>query len=688
MNETTIGNVVAVHGFRVTVELSQEVRSAVRSHVHGTSNAISINAYVTFELGPGQRAVGIITDLDSRETYDPSDEELTLQLARPRRTATVQLLGSVRPKPPSGALRFDAGLGALPTLGMPAELASSPTLKSVFEDAPLRNQPEGNVSGEDYDSAIRLGLATAPAQQLVKASYNDLFSRPLAIVGNTGSGKSNTVCQLVQSALHDRAGGRPRFFILDINGEYGNAFSKAGVVGGKKPNHLYVNGKEFGLPIWLMSTSEVCEWLSVAEQTQQPALVNLWSLAKGGGSVSLSSGVRECVIRLDSLVDLIHSGKGPYKGKNAGQIWDAFIGYAGTLTPSSSANSDIGAIGSLLKAHESDHSSFGADEVELTQRIASLKTALDEQNPKNFDLSQQSADKPIYFDLSYLRDPAKLLEAARIDEGEHGFRQFLRGLQLRIGNRLQDQRWSCFLNYDSLKITSFADWLSRLGIGVNESGNDTCIIDCSMIGHEVLPYICGIIGRLLLDLREHTSSDKRFHEPWAIVLEEAHNYVTPIRQNETRGVGVSRDAFERIAKEGRKFGLSLIVASQRPGDVSATILSQCANFIMHRLQNPDDIDHFRRIVPSQARRLLDQITILSAGEAIVLGSSMNVPARVQIDKPRIAPHSQSASPHMSWLKNAQHLFNLDDALTAWGLGNPIPGQSPAQAKPASKKKPK
>jgi DNA helicase HerA-like ATPase len=113
--------------------------------------------------------------------------------------------------------------------------------------------------------------------------------------------------------------------------------------------------------------------------------------------------------------------------------------------------------------------------------------------------------------------------------------------------------------------------------------------------------------------------------PWVVVLEEAHNYARPARTDEDRGHKLARLAFERIAKEGRKFGLSLIIASQRPSEVSPTIISQCANFVSHRLQNPDDIDHFRRIIPMQARRLLDQVTILASGEAIVFGSPFHVP---------------------------------------------------------------
>lgn len=138
----------------------------------------------------------------------------------------------------------------------------------------------------------------------------------------------------------------------------------------------------------------------------------------------------------------------------------------------------------------------------------------------------------------------------------------------------------------------------------------------------------------------------------------------PGGRSRIRGLTISRESFERIAKEGRKFGLSLIVASQRPSEISGTVLSQCANFVMHRLQNPDDIEHFRSIVPSQSRRLLDQATVLGAGEAIVLGSAFNVPARVRVNLPEAQPSSRSSTPHRSW-KTGKERFGLESALKNW-----------------------
>jgi DNA helicase HerA-like ATPase len=149
-----------------------------------------------------------------------------------------------------------------------------------------------------------------------------------------------------------------------------------------------------------------------------------------------------------------------------------------------------------------------------------------------------------------------------------------------------------------------------------------------------------------------------------LVLEEAHNYLKPRRDDEVPGTTAAREAFERIAKEGRKFGLSLIIASQRPSDVSATVLSQCANFLVHRIQNPEDLDYFKKILPTGSRDLLDQLPILAPGDAILLGSATNVPARVTIRLPHPEPQSETPKPWKAW-QSSSPTFDITASAAQW-----------------------
>ncbi len=659
MRTGIVGHVVGVHGPRVKVELADDVRSAVRAGPDGARIVIAINSYLTFELGAGETALGVVTDLEARERWDPADGDLTLELIKPRRVITIQLLGTVRGKETGYA--FDPGVTILPTLDTLAETAPADVLKTVFSEAPRRNVPPGG-DPDEHDGDLLIGRPTAAAGHAVVGSFNDLFSRPLAVVGNTGSGKSCTIAHVVHEAVTHSELDRPHFFILDINGEYASAF---GQDFSTKPNAMYANGEPFGVPLWLMNAHEVCEWLSASEQTQEPVLKNVWSIAKGG-SASSERGLAdaaEALEQLNNLAAAVRQGN-VYNVSRSRQLWGAAKSFMAALD--ADVSDEQRAIDAIIgnTNHKDVNSSFASDERDLLQHIEGLRERLLDESGEEELLRQESADQPMYFPISMLNDPASLFQAASSGEDDSSIFQFLRGLRLRLRNRLLDPRWEVFRNYDSLDIKGFDQWLKRLGIGSDEKQPLVTVIDLSMIANDVLPYACGIIGRLLLELREHANPGVRFHEPWVVVLEEAHNYVRPRRQIEDRGLAISREAFERIAKEGRKFGISLAVASQRPSEISPTVLSQCANFIMHRLQNPDDIEHFRSIVPSQSRRILDQSSVLGAGEAVVIGSAFHVPARVRVNLPKAQPSSKSSTPRRSW-QTADERFDVEAALSNW-----------------------
>lgn len=676
-NPSVIGHIVSVQGFRLKVELLPEAKSPLRATLDGVYVAVAINAYLTFSIGAGQIVVGMITDLEARESYDPADgQELTLQLSKPRRVASVQLLGTIQQI--EGAGSFSPGITILPTLDTPAEIGSPSILKAIFEVPPQRNRPE-EYPGKDYDFDLPIGNPTGQPANVVKASYNDLFSRPLAIVGNTGSGKSYSVTSLIQRAMAvlKDSGNEPHIFVLDINGEYGRAFS-ADSQYERRPDRIYLNGKEFGIPIWFFDAQEICAWLGASEQTQEPVLKDWWALAKSGNQVKsealLSNSYRAAIGKAQAILSILDAGKGTIK-KNCCDNFRILKSYV-TSTEIDGMNDLRDALqGHFDSLKEGDGRDFSPPLNEAKIRAATQKVIVSLKACISSELSQSTvvaatADSPKYISKSKLVDPTlldtatPLEDAARIDS-------YLTTLKLRLTTRLVDPRWYSFLNYEdsSTRLRNFEEWASKFGLGRRE-GPKVSIIDLSMLSHEVLPYACSVIGRILLETRENLLASHRYKHPWVLVLEEAHNYARPARHDEERGQKLSRLAFERIAKEGRKFGISLIVASQRPSEISETIISQCANFVSHRLQNPADIEHFRQIIPMQARRLLDQVTILASGEAIVFGSAFHVPTRVQFYKPDPSPASQTAAPYHEWKKELKS-FPLASVADSWGVSTKI-----------------
>lgn len=677
-NPRVIGHIVAVQGFKVKVELLPETKSAMRATLDGVQVAVAINSYLTFSLGTGQIVIGIITDLEARESFDPkSGDELTLELVKARRIASVQLLGTI--KDDGNVNTFSPGITILPTLDTPAEIGASDVLKAVFETPPRRNKPQ-DYDGEDFDCDLHLGYPTGQPSNRVNASYNDLFSRPLAIVGNTGSGKSFSVSSILQKATGalGEAGNEPHFFILDINGEYSRAFGVEDTSGSNKPDRIYLNGKEFGIPIWFLNASEICAWLSASEQTQEPVLKDWWALAKANAANEIAANdansMRHAITKLQELIRALDANRP--KKQACVHLMIIINKYLGsrvttnypilreTLKPYKDQLE--------LKADERPDFNPPANEPEIRKAaedlIEELKTIIGGELAVA-TLSATTADSPRYIPKERLVDPT-LLDSATSPEDAARIESHLTTLKLRLKTRLDDPRWTSFLNYDDeeTRLKSLEEWMLRVGLG-EIKGPRVSVIDLSMLSHEVLPYACTVIGRVLLETREKLRAAERYKHPWVLVLEEAHNYARPARADEDRGQTLSRLAFERVAKEGRKFGLSLIVASQRPSEISPTIISQCANFISHRLQNPDDIDHFRRIIPMQARRLLDQVTILASGEAIVFGSAFHIPTRVQFEEPAPGPYSQTAAPYYEW-KHEKNAFPLHEVIESWGVEIP------------------
>lgn len=679
-NPRIIGHIVAVQGFRVKVEVLPDTKSASRATLDGVHKAVAINSYLTFSIGAGQLVIGIITDLESRETYEPGGgDELTLELMKPRRVAHVQLLGSIEVADGRGL--FSPGITVLPTLDAVAEIATPEALKTVFEMSPARNKPDG-YDENDFDCELRIGSPTGQPSNVINASYNDLFSRPLAIVGNTGSGKSYSVASLLQKAMSalNGAGNEPHIFILDINGEYGKAFPVPGGVAERAPDRIYLNGEEFGVPIWLLNAGEICAWLSAAEQTQEPVLKDWWAIAKGGDAARARS-VNRLQNALSSL-DVLESELPRLRRKSAGSYCDAVTGHLDGL------GIEVAELESLFTAHrtvDKYNTELVANQATIADAVEGLRTQIRVELARSSHQAEQgvrTADSPLFIAHQTLREPSL---TSRMISREDALKveSHLTTLKLRLNTRLEDRRWQAFLNYEAgnTKCSSLKDWMSRLGVG-GLNGPRVSVIDLSMLSNEVLPFACAVIGRVLLEVRERLPAQSRYKHPWVLVLEEAHNYARPARVDEEKGQKLARLAFERIAKEGRKFGLSLIIASQRPSEISQTIISQCANFISHRLQNPDDIDHFKRIIPMQARRLLDQVTILESGEAVVFGSGFHVPARVQFDVAEPGPYSRSSAPFHEWSTELD-AFPIDAAVDSWGLADTPREVVDAEARAAS-----
>ena len=205
----------------------------------------------------------------------------------------------------------------------------------------------------------------------------------------------------------------------------------------------------------------------------------------------------------------------------------------------------------------------------------------------------------------------------------------------RLNSKQSDKRLNFMFN-DSEELLQY-NWLLSFANQLLDFGNQKGlkIIDFSEVPSDILPLVTGLIGRLIFSIQQWM--DEKDRHPIALFCDEAHLYLPAQTRGGMEEKGLKN--FERIAKEGRKYGVSLVVISQRPSDVNKTILSQCGNFIAMRLTNPDDQNVIKRLFPDNLGDFSESLPILDIGEALIVGDASLLPSRVKIDQPTIKPNS-------------------------------------------------
>lgn len=202
------------------------------------------------------------------------------------------------------------------------------------------------------------------------------------------------------------------------------------------------------------------------------------------------------------------------------------------------------------------------------------------------------------------------------------------------------------------------DWIYNLceclmhGSRCHEKKSGVKVIDFSEVPSDVLPLVIGLISRLIFSVQQWTTQENR--HPIALFCDEAHLYI-PERTNQDSASELGLKNFERIAKEGRKYGVNLTVISQRPSEVNRTVLSQCNNFISLRLSNAEDQAVIKKLLPDNLAGLTDSLPILDIGEALVVGDASLLPTRINISEPKIKPQSATINFWQEWSKDEEKM---------------------------------
>jgi hypothetical protein len=301
-----------------------------------------------------------------------------------------------------------------------------------------------------------------------------------------------------------------------------------------------------------------------------------------------------------------------------------------------------------------DRSDFNAPNQasRFTLHVRQLKESTLNKEKKSDVATTFTVDSSIPYQLKELLakleyDNSEEVPAKRAGETKAGeWNGKLTRFMSRLNAKAEDRRYGFMFKppSESLKY----DWLGEQMARLLASGGKNFgikVVDFSEVPSDVLPVVTGVFARLLYDVQFWMKPEKR--TPFVFVCDEAHLYL-PVKDDADAVERQALYVFERIAKEGRKYGVSLLVVSQRPSDVSRTILSQCNNFLILRLTNDQDQNVVRRLMPDSLAGVLDGLPLLDTGEAVLLGDAILLPARIKLNKPRITPLSATRDFWKEW----------------------------------------
>lgn len=523
---------------------------------------------------------------------------------------------------------FRRGVQAYPSVGDPVLLPTQVQLRAIVE------------SGENR--RVKIGVSPLAANAEVRIDPDRLFGRHLAVLGNTGSGKSCSVAGLVRwsmdAAKKARSGADPnaRFIVLDPNGEYADTFKgmgKARIFAVNPPEGI----EQLQVPLWFWNSAEWSAFTQASARTQRPTLVQALRSVRDGSvdaAATASSDMRRYLRTLVSAVHIERNAGGPWKGSGQARgfrdrlrAWNEGLVARATFTQqeSDSIVQLSHHFTQLLEAHQGDW-----PPVFTRQEVDALLHLLSETHSafggSNTDALPIDADIP----RSFTGD--QLLRSVEANAELMGVSEYVETMLMRIRTILSDSRMKTITG--GTEDMELHDWLTSY-LGDNQASNGSVtVIDLSLVPAEVVHIITAVIARMTLEaLQRYRKLNAGKTLPTVLVMEEAHTFIRryPDDAENQNSAAICCQVFEKIAREGRKFGLGLVLSSQRPSELSQTVLSQCNSYLLHRISNDRDQELVHKLVPDNLRGLLRDLPSLPARHAILLGWASELPVLVQMN---------------------------------------------------------
>jgi len=695
MSERNIGKVISVDSFRVYIRLDDDLKSLYKSGYEDIYEVARINSYVIIPIG-ADRIVAMVTSVRAIDETELGKNKEAIFLTKSARYLVATMIGTIE-----NIGKYVQGVYNYPILDNPVWYVTRQDLDNIFD--------QKQKTEIDFEEDYYLPIGTSPSfsDYKIKINPDKFFGKHAAILGNTGSGKSCTVASIIQSMFDFEYNGKKlqnaHIIIFDTNGEYKKAFQGTKETPYKKLNEVnafQIDKNGMKVPFWFMNFADFDFLFEPTSGTQAPVFKRALGLAKNqkvvGGKPILDKFSERGILSLfDGSPDDIKKKKkyndfGTWKYKADNEI----LGLANTITPN--GNQLLVDIQNALLVLGANNTLN--DENKALQELESKYLEYSSSQNVEQIAIEKNIDLPIWFNFQDLI--TRFFDEAINEQENSGnrLREFVSTLRLRLQSYLGDERISqplllnqteeiknalakfiSFILGDFCKVYKtedtdlftefYKEQLAKEGIEklVANKPSQVTIIDMSLLPYEVLETVTGLIGRLILEFVSRFPESDRGKLPMVIALEEAQNYIP--EKNRGDRESIAKKVFERIAREGRKYGISLLVSSQRPSELSKTVLSQCNSFIIHRLQNPEDQKYVRQLVSAANEDILQQLPILPQQHVVIMGDAVRTPVQAKMNTANPRPNSNNPKFIENWTMDLPKDFpNYEKIAEAWEKG--------------------
>ena len=493
------------------------------------------------------------------------------------------------------------------------------------------------IVGGEKPSTMTLGASPLYDSCPIKVDINELFSNHMAIFGNSGSGKSCGVSRLIQNVFQtpEFIPFRSNFFIFDSSGEYRNAFQDINKI---NPNYNYKfyttnyyepNTEQLKVPLWLLTVDDLALLLSVTNHSQLPIIERMHKLVRifNQGDVNATEYKNHIIAK--AIMTVLYSNETSTSKRN-----DIFSIIGSCSTEQFNLEAELPGIGYTRKFRDCfliDSEGNFTESVLLTKYVSEfIKPELDNFEPA----------KVVYYTLE---DLEKALNFTLISEGwlrnENTYGDAVT-IRVRLHSLITGDYAKFFACRTFMSEQQFIASLIMMPDGKHKAQIVNFNLDD--VDDSFAKTITKIFCRILFDFTK--SLKDRGSLPFNILLEEAHRYI----QNDTDTFILGYNIFDRIAKEGRKYGLIMSLISQRPVEISDTVISQCSNFLIFKMNHPRDLDYIKKMVPNISEEIVEKQKTLQPGTCMAFGSAFRIPMIVRMEMPNPQPYSANADVFKQW----------------------------------------